>query len=54
MEEKKFFGKKHRSAPSRSDDSALREIHPRACRAGPFGPLDKIWNIARRRDKANC
>jgi hypothetical protein len=54
MEEKKSFGKEHRRAPSRSDDSELREIHLRACRADPFGPLDKIWNIARRRDKANC
>jgi hypothetical protein len=54
MEEKKSFGKKHRRAPSRSDDSALREIHLRARHADPFGPLDKIRNIARRRDKASC
>jgi hypothetical protein len=41
MEENKSSGKKLHGVPSRSDDSALREIHPRACRADPFGPLDK-------------
>jgi hypothetical protein len=53
MEEKKIFGKEHRRTPSRSDDSALREIHPRARRAVSFGPLDKIRKAAGLRDKAN-
>jgi hypothetical protein len=42
MEEKEYFGKEHRCAPSRANDSALREIHPRARRGDAFGPLDKI------------
>jgi len=41
MEEKKSFGKELRNAASRPDDSAWREIHPRARRADPFGLLDK-------------
>jgi hypothetical protein len=41
MGEKKYFGKEHRRTSSRSDDSALREIHPHARRADSFGPLDK-------------
>jgi hypothetical protein len=36
MEEKKFFGKEHRSAPSRTGDSALRELLLRARNVVPF------------------
>ena len=51
MEEKKTLGKAHRSASSRSNDNALREIHSRARATDSFGPLDKKTQIAGRRDK---